>query len=160
MRALIRREVPLAVPAAAAWEYVTDWPSQSDWVPHTRVEHVDPAAPARGVGGRIRAWSGLGRVGFWDTMTITSWEVRPDGGGRCEVLHTGTVVRGEGEFEVVADGPDASRFLWSELAVVPGGRLGALGWKVARPVIERLLDQGLAVLKERLENGPEEAARA
>jgi hypothetical protein len=160
MRALIRREVPLAVPAAAAWEYVTDWPSQSDWVPHTRVEHVDPAAPARGVGGRIRAWSGLGRVGFWDTMTITSWEVRPDGGGRCEVLHTGTVVRGEGEFEVVADGPDASRFLWSELAVVPGGRLGALGWKVARPVVERLLDQGLAVLKERLEGGPEDAARA
>jgi polyketide cyclase/dehydrase/lipid transport protein len=160
MRALIRREVPLAVPAAAAWEYVTDWPSQSDWVPHTRVEHVDPAAPARGVGGRIRAWSGLGRFGFWDTMTITSWEVRPDGGGRCEVLHTGTVVRGEGEFEVVADGPDASRFLWSELAVVPGGRLGALGWKVARPVVERLLDQGLAVLKERLEGGPEEAARA
>jgi hypothetical protein len=160
MRALIRREVPLAVPAAAAWEYVTDWPSQSDWVPHTRVEHVDPSAPARGVGGRIRAWSGLGRVGFWDTMTITSWEVRPDGGGRCEVLHTGTVVRGEGEFEVVADGPDASRFLWSELAVVPGGRLGALGWKVARPVVERLLDQGLAVLKERLEGGPEDAARA
>jgi hypothetical protein len=160
MRALIRREVPLAVPAAAAWEYVTDWPSQSDWVPHTRVELVDPAAPARGVGGRIRAWSGLGRVGFWDTMTITSWEVRPDGGGRCEVLHTGTVVRGEGEFEVVADGPDASRFLWSELAVVPGGRLGALGWRVARPVVERLLDQGLAVLKARLEGGPEEAARA
>lgn len=160
MRALIRREVPLAVPAAAAWEYVTDWPSQSEWVPHTRVEHVDPAAPARGVGGRIRAWSGLGRIGFWDTMTITSWEVRPDGGGRCEVLHTGTVVRGEGEFEVVADGPDASRFLWSELAVVPGGRVGALGWKVARPVVERLIDQGLAVLKERLEGGPEDAARA
>jgi hypothetical protein len=160
MRILIRREVRLDVPAAAAWEHVTDWPSQSEWVPHTRVEHAEPGDPAHRVGGRIRAWSGLGRLGFWDTMTITSWEVRPDGGGRCEVLHTGTVVRGEGEFEVVADGPDASRFLWSEMAVVPGGRLGALGWKAGRPAVERLLDQGLATLKERLESGPEGAARA
>ena len=153
MRALIRREVPLDVPASAAWDYVTDWPAQSEWVPHTRVEHVDPAAPAVGVGGRLRAWSGLGPVGFWDTMTITSWERTPDGGGRCEVLHTGTVVRGEGEFEVVADGPDRCRFLWSEMAVVPAGRVGALGGRLVRPVVERLLDQGLATLKARLE-GP------
>ena len=76
------------------------------------------------------------------------------------MLHTGTVVRGEGEFEVVADGPDASRFLWSEMAVVPGGRAGALGWRAARPVVERLIDQGLARLKERVEQGPEGASRA
>ena len=74
MRALIRREVALDVPADVAWAYVTDWPRQGEWVPHTRVEHVDPAHPAVGVGGRLRAWSGLGPVGFWDTMTITSWE--------------------------------------------------------------------------------------
>lgn len=159
MRALLRREVRLAAPAAAAWEYVTDWPRQGEWVPHTRVEHADPARPAHGVGGRIRAWSGLGRVGFWDPMTITSWETNADGGGRCEVLHTGAVVRGEGAFEVVADGPDACRFLWSEMAVVPGGRLGALAWLVVRPVVERLLDSGLARLKARLESGPEGASR-
>lgn len=151
MRALLRREVRLAVPAATAWDYVTDWPSQSEWVPHTRVELVEPADPARRVGGRIRAWSGLGPVGFWDHMSITSWETRPDGGGRCEVLHTGTVVRGEGEFEVVAEGPDASRFIWSEMAVVPGGRLGALAFRLVRPVVERLIDQGLDRLRRRLE---------
>ncbi len=74
VRALIRREIVLDVPADTAWDYVTDWPRQGEWVPHTRVEHVDPAHPAVGVGGRLRAWSGLGPVGFWDTMTITSWE--------------------------------------------------------------------------------------
>lgn len=152
MRALIRREVVLAVPAAMAWDQVTDWPAQGEWVPHTRVEHADPSDPAVGVGGRIRAWSGLGRLGFWDTMTITSWERAPDGGGRCEVLHTGSVVRGEGELAVVAEGPDACRFLWSERAVVPGGRLGALGFQAVRPVVERLLDQALATLKKRVEN--------
>jgi hypothetical protein len=154
MRALLRREVRLDVPAADAWAYVTDWPSQSQWVPHTRVELVDPADPAHRVGGRIRAWSGLGRLGFWDHMTVTSWETRQDGGGRCEVLHTGTVVRGEGEFEVVAEGPDASRFIWFEMAVIPGGRLGALAFRLVRPVVERLIDQGLERLRKRLGNEP------
>ena len=151
MRALIRREVALDVPADVAWDYVTDWPRQGEWVPHTRVEHVDPADPAVGLGGRLRAWTGLGPVGFWDPMTITSWERRTDGGGRCEVLHTGKVVRGEGEFEVTADGAGRSRFLWSERAVVPFGALGSWGFRLLRPGLERVLDRGLATLKERVE---------
>jgi hypothetical protein len=84
-------------------------------------------------------------------MTITSWEARADGGGRCEVLHTGRVVRGEGEFEVVAEGEGRSRFIWSELAVVPFGRVGAAGFRAARPAVERMIDRGLATLKERVE---------
>jgi carbon monoxide dehydrogenase subunit G len=152
VRALIRREIDVAVPAAELWAYVTDWPRQGEWVPHTRVERVDPADPATSVGGRIRAWSGLGAVGFWDSMTVTSWEVSPDGGGRCEVLHTGAVVRGEGEFAVVATGPSSSRFLWAEMAVVPFGRLGALGWRLVRPVVERLIDRGLRAMRTQLEH--------
>ncbi len=68
----------------------------------------DPATPRTRLGGRFRAWTGLGAVGFWDPMTITAWERGPDGGGRCEVLHSGAVVKGEGEFAVVARGPAAS----------------------------------------------------
>ncbi|MGZ5416618.1 MAG: SRPBCC family protein [Nocardioides sp.] len=151
MRALIRREIHVDVPAARLWDYVTDWPRQAEWVPHTRVERVDPGDPARSVGGRIKAWSGLGPIGFWDYMTVTSWEESPDGGGRCGVLHTGAVVRGEGEFEVVATGPGTSRFLWSEMAVVPLGRVGALGWRVARPVVERLIDRGLRTMRTQVE---------
>jgi len=151
VRALIQREVALDVPAEVAWDFVTDWPRQGEWVPHTRVEHVDLDDRVHAVGGRIRAWSGLGPVGFWDTMTITSWEQRPDGGGHCEVLHTGSVVRGEGEFEVVAEGENRSRFLWKETVVVPFGRVGALGFRAGRPLVERVIDQGLAVLKERVE---------
>lgn len=154
MRALIRREIDVAVPAGVLWSYVTDWPRQGEWVPHTRVERVDPDDPATAVGGRIRAWSGLGPVGFWDLMTVTSWEESADGGGRCEVLHTGAVVRGEGEFAVVATGPATSRFLWSEMAVVPFGQVGALGWRLARPVVERLIDRGLRTLRDRVEGAP------
>lgn len=151
MRELVRRSVDVDVPAEALWDHLMDWPRQGEWIPFTRVECADPDDPAQAVGGRIRAWSGLGPLGFWDHMTITTWERRPDGGGLCEVLHTGAVVRGEGVFEVVATGPGSSRFHWSELAVVPLGRLGARGWLLVRPVLTRTLDRALARLREQVE---------
>ena len=145
MRFRLQREIEVAAPATVVWDFVTDWPRQGEWVPKTRVETVDDAAS---LGGRFRAWTGLRAVGFWDPMTITAWERSPDGGGRCEVLHTGRVVRGEGEFVVVALGQARSRFVWAELVVVPGGRVGAAGWWAARPVVERLIDRGLRGMRE------------
>jgi hypothetical protein len=103
------------------------------------------------VGGRFRAWTGLGRFGFWDPMTITAWERSDDGGGRCEVLHLGTVVRGEGEFAVVARGGHASRFVWAEVVDVPLGAVGAAGWRVTRPAVERILDRGLDRMRQLVE---------
>ncbi len=107
---------------------------------------------AAGLGGRFRA---LERdrvaVGFWDPMTITGWERTEDGGGRCEVLHLGAVVRGEGEFVVLARGEHDSRFVWAEMVVLPFGPLGALGWRLVRPVVERLIDRGLRTMRDRVE---------
>lgn len=151
MKVLIRRVVDVDVPASVLWATVTDWERQSGWVPFTRVEPAEPGDPAHRLGGRIRAWTGLGPVGFWDHMTITAWEVHADGGGRCEVLHTGQVVKGEGEFAVEALGPGRSRFVWKEMAVLPLGRLGALGWRLARPVAERFIDLGLDRMRRQVE---------
>jgi len=148
VRTRLQREVEIGAPADAVWRYVTDWPRQGEWIPATRVENLDDADA---LGGRFRAWTGLGRLGFWDPMTITAWERSADGGGRCEVLHTGRVVKGEGEFAVVALGEDRSRFVWAELLVVPAGRPGALGWRAARPVVERLIDRGLREMRDRVE---------
>ncbi len=154
MRTRIERTVDIAAPAAEVWDYVTDWPRQAEWIPQTRVENVDEA---RGVGGRFRAWSGVGRVGFWDPMTITAWERDVDGGGRCEVLHRGRVVKGEGEFSVMARGERASTFVWAEVVVVPLGTLGAAGWRAVRPAVERLIDRGLASMRDLVQS--ESAAR-
>lgn len=154
MRTRIERVVDIAAPASAVWDYVTDWPRQEEWIPQTRVENVDEAG---GLGGRFRAWTGLGRVGFWDPMTITSWERTADGGGRCEVLHRGAVVKGEGEFVVLARGEQASRFVWAEVVDVPLGAAGAAGWRALRPLVERLIDRGLASMRDLVE--AESAAR-
>ena len=161
MRTRLQCEVDVAAPADEVWRYVTDWPRQGEWIPATRVENLDDADA---LGGRFRAWTGLGRppwggtrglsprgFGFWDPMTITAWERDPAGGGRCEVLHTGRVVKGEGEFTVVALDETHSRFVWAELLVVPAGRAGALGWRAARPVVERLLDLALRGMRDRVE---------
>jgi polyketide cyclase/dehydrase/lipid transport protein len=148
MRTRLELQVDVAAPASVVWDYVTDWPRQEEWVPKTRVERIDEAD---GLGGRFRAWTGLGKVGFWDPMTITAWERTPDGGGRCEVLHLGAVVKGEGEFAVLARGEHASRFLWAEVVVVPFGRVGAAGWRVARPLVERGIGAGLHRMRDLVE---------
>ena len=155
MRALVRSEIRVVAPPEVVWDYVTDWPRQGEWIPYTRVEVVPADADssaAHGVGGRIRAWTGLGRVGFWDTMTITAWEREPDGSARCEVLHTGAVVRGDGEFAVVAQGPEACLFVWWERLDIPGGAVGAAFWRLGGGwAMRRGVDQALRQLASRAE---------
>ncbi|MGH2576865.1 MAG: SRPBCC family protein [Actinomycetota bacterium] len=149
MQALVRSEVDVSAPAGLVWSYVTDWPRQGDWIPLTRVEAVDAAD---GVGGRIRAWNGIGRVGFWDTMTITAWEQYDNGSARCEVLHTGAVVRGDGEFAVEARDEETCRFVWWERLDIPGGWLGALGWRAVRPLAQRGVDHAVSRFAVRAED--------
>jgi len=139
-RVRLERYVDVAAPASQVWDYVTDWRRQGEWVPRTRVVRVDAAD---GRGGSFAAWTGIGPVGFWDPMTITSWERSADGGGRCEVLHRGRVVRGEGEFSVVAKGAGTCRFVWAEVLVLPLGPVGAVAWRMAAPLVARVLDHAL-----------------
>jgi hypothetical protein len=149
--ALVRSEVRVKAPAEVVWDYVTDWPRQGEWIPLTRVEVVPPGGTADGVGGRIRAWTGVGPLGFWDTMTITSWERDADGSARCEVLHTGAVVRGDGEFAVVAEGPFACTFVWWERLDIPLGPVGALLWRLGGWTMKLGVDAALRRLARRAE---------
>ena len=151
MRATVRSEVAVAAPASVVWAYVTDWPRQGEWIPLTRVEVVPPGGTATRVGDRIRAWTGLGPVGFWDTMTITSWDVGADGSARCEVLHTGRVVRGDGELAVVSEGPDRCTFVWWERLDIPGGVVGGLLWRLTGWTMRLGIDRALRRMARRAE---------
>lgn len=144
--ALVRADVYVQAPAQVVWDYVTDWSRQGEWIPLTRVEILSGANGARGVGGRFRAWTGIGPVGFWDTITVTVWEQRADGSAVCEIMHTGRLVRGDAEFSVVPDGPGACRVrLWERLAV-PGGAAGALLWRL----VSRFVDRGAETVLRRM----------
>jgi len=120
--------VDVDAPAEDTWRAAVDWATQRDWMLGTRVTptHLD----GRGVGGRIEAFSGLGRIGFLDPMEITLWQPPR----ACHVTHLGRVVRGTGAFEVEPRGDRRSRFHWREELDLPLGLLGRAGWLLVRPL--------------------------
>jgi hypothetical protein len=119
--------VDVAAPPGATFAAATDWPRQGDWMLGTRVwaTHGDGV----GVGARIAAFTGVGAVGFTDPMEIVYWQPPH----RCVVRHLGRVLRGAGAFEVEARPGGASRFVWSEWLVPPGGLVGQYAFLLGRP---------------------------
>jgi hypothetical protein len=134
-----RLEVVVEAPVEQTWAAATDWDQQGEWMLGTSVRGT--ARDGQGVGGGVEAFTGLGRLGFLDTMEITVW----DPPHRCGVLHAGRVVRGTGLFEVRALGEGRSVFTWSEQLDLPLGLLGRAGWPVVRPLflagVKRSLDR-------------------
>ncbi|HEU0042208.1 MAG TPA: SRPBCC family protein [Jiangellaceae bacterium] len=119
----------VGVPARTAWDVLTDWERQGEWMPVTRVRVVSPG-DAGGVGGRLEAWTGLGPLGFVDTMIVTGW----DPPRRCVVRHTGSVVRGHGVFAVEPIDACRCRVVWQEYLDLPLGRFGRATWPVVAPL--------------------------
>jgi hypothetical protein len=76
----------------------------------------------------VHAVTGVGRVGFLDSMVITEWNPPR----RCAVRKTGRVVRGTAVFGVDDLGPHRSRVTYRAQVDLPGGRLGALAWPLVR----------------------------
>lgn len=112
---------------------LADWERQHEWMLLTRarVTHGD----GRGAGSGITAFTGIGPVGFHDTMEITRWEPPHT----VEVRHTGRVVRGTGAFRVRPGPGDGATVRWEEHLEPPFGPLGRLGLPVAGPVFTAFL---------------------
>ena len=123
----IELKVLVQAPALQVWNAITNWQAQSDWMLGTKVWPVN--GDGTGVGGQIEAFTGIWRIGFLDTMEITAWNPPT----KCDVLHTGRVVRGTGTFEVVATSDSTSKFIWSENLDLPLGVIGKVGFTVVKP---------------------------
>ena len=104
------------------WQLAMDWSRQQDWIWATRVRGGASA------GAQVVARTGIGRVGFTDTMVITEW----DPPRRCVVRHTGKVVRGLGIFEVTQHG-QLTEFRWTEQLTLPWPLSGHLGRYLIAP---------------------------
>jgi hypothetical protein len=126
--ASLELRVDVDAPVQATWDGATDWAGQGEWMLGTSVRPTEQ--DGQGVGGAIAAFTGIGPLGFLDTMTITRWEPPY----RCHVLHTGRIVRGTGEFGVEARGDDQSVFVWREDLELPLGALGRFGWLLVKPL--------------------------
>ena len=146
-RALLQAEATVDVAADRLWAVLVDWTRQGEWIPLTSVRTV--LGDGRGVGSRIEAWTGVGRIGFTDPMVITHW----DAPRLCEVLHLGPVVRGEGGFEVTAISAESARVKWWESFELPLGRIGRTAWRLTGPLWRAALDRSLARLRRLAEGG-------
>ena len=132
MTATLVLTVDVDAPVAQTWSGAADWDRQGEWMLGTEVRAT--AQGGQGVGGGLAAFTGVRlagrRLGFLDTMRITAWEPPH----RCDVVHTGRVVRGTGTFAVEPRGEGRSRFVWREDLELPLGLLGRLGWPLVRPL--------------------------
>ena len=139
--------VDIQASAVEVWNGITNWPAQSDWMMGTRVSSLDGDGHA--VGARLEAFTGVGKVGFLDTMEITTWQPPV----RCDVLHTGAVVRGTGTFVVEPIHDSASRFIWSEDLDIPLGIIGKFGFAIIRPLFMWGIKKSLAKFAHLVEIG-------
>jgi hypothetical protein len=138
----ITARITLAEPPARVWQVALDWSRQHEWIWATRVSGGAAAGAA------VVARTGVGPVGFTDTMEITEW----DPPHRAVVRHTGRVVRGTGIFEVIparggagngaGNGPGngpakgsakGAEFRWTERIPVPAPLAGPLGERLLAP---------------------------
>jgi Polyketide cyclase / dehydrase and lipid transport len=131
------------VPASAerVWELLVDWPRHGDWVPFTRAE----GGAAKGES--VEAWTGIGPVGFLDTMVISTWEPPT----HVSVHHTGRLVRGEGRFDLLDLPEGRCRVTWSELIDLPLGPAGRAGWIAVGPLARLMLHTALRRLAKLFE---------
>src|SRR5262249_55300429 len=137
--------ITVDAPQEPVWFALSDWELQSDWILLTRVRAT--SQEGRGIGAAIEAWTGIGPLGFLDTMEITTW----DPPRSCQVRHTGRTVRGTGGFELSALGPDRTRVLWTEQLRLPLGPLGRIGWALGRPGVRWGVRRSLSRFKELVE---------
>jgi carbon monoxide dehydrogenase subunit G len=128
----VTSRVLVPVDPERVWQVAMDWSRQREWMWGTQVRG------GAGIGAEVVARTGIGPIGFADTMVITEW----DPPRRCVVRHTGRIVRGLGIFEVTGSGQQ-SEFRWTERLQLPWPLSGQLGRRMVVPAARWGLDASL-----------------
>lgn len=143
---------------------VIDAPRLAVWAELERIEdHVQWMRDAtairfvgdrrRGVGTAFECDTKVGPIRVTDVMEITDW----DPGSSMSVRHQG-LIGGSGRFSL-EDGPvSATTFLWEERLRFPWWLGGAIGARVARPVLVVLWRGNLGRLRTRVEASTSQGA--
>lgn len=109
----IAMSLVINAPIEKVWAALADWESQGEWMLQTTVEVTSEIR--EGVGTSIAAFTGVGKLGVMDYMTVTAWNPP----NVCDVVHTGKIIKGTGRFELTALTPQSTRFDWSEEILAP-----------------------------------------
>ncbi len=105
--------ITINAPIQKVWDSLIDWEQQSNWMLQTKVWVSSEISS--GIGTEIQAFTGVGRLGILDTMSVTSWQPPHT----CEVVHTGAIIKGTGRFHLRELDATTTAFDWSEEVLAP-----------------------------------------
>ena len=134
----VRRTVP--TPLDAVWDTLTDFAAYGRWIPLTSMR-TDPG-PAR-LGWAFGGFTGLGPVGFLDSMLVVKWEPPLGREARFAVRKTGRVLRGWADVHLASTGAGGTDVAWREEIVPRPETIGRLVAPVADRVTARLFADAL-----------------
>ena len=120
----------IAAPAGAAWRLITDWAAHGRWVPLTTVW---VRSGDGGTGTVFVGRSGVGRAAFDDVMEVVRFEPpTATRAGTAGIVHTGRVVLGTAEVQVVPLPGDRCRVRWTE-------DIALISRQLSRPLLPALV---------------------
>ena len=113
-------------PVSRVFAAFVDWPSQSAWIPFTKVRVVEGDG---GEGSLVEAITAIGPASLRDELRV----VRVDAPYEVRVVHCGKVLRGPGSMRCTPMAGDRTQMVLHEWFHLPGGAAGKLAWPVLWP---------------------------
>jgi hypothetical protein len=135
----------IAAPTETVWAAIEHLETHVEWMADA-VRIVPLGARHGGVGAAFSCETRLGPLRTRDRLVVTDWVP----GRLLGVAHTGAV-RGEGAFGLRALG-DGTEFCWDETLVFPWWMGGAVGERLAGPLLRRVWRGNLRRLRARVES--------
>jgi len=132
----------IAAPREVVWDLITEWERQGEWMLEAS-DFVVTSPHREGVGVEAKATIAIGGIKTRDRIRVSVWEPPQ----RLAIEHLGWV-SGQGDIFLAPSGPGRTRFFWREELHPPLGLLGALGIAAFKPLMRRIFDRDVAVLRD------------
>jgi hypothetical protein len=150
----VERSIDLPCPPTEAWEVLTRWERQVDWMLDAD-EIVVRSEQRSGVGVRLDVRTRLFQIpAFTEPMEVTAWDPP-----RSLAIAHGGLVAGRGSW-VLAPIDGCTRFTWTEDVELRVPIVGVLAAAIYAPVMRVLMGRAQAGLRRLIiASGPREPSR-
>jgi carbon monoxide dehydrogenase subunit G len=142
---VFRASATIKAPRQTVWPYLVDWERLGRWMAEARDFKVT-SDQREGVGVTAEASVSIAGIRTRDPVRISRWEP-PEA---LEIQHLGWV-SGSGLIRCIQSNSE-TLVEWTEILRPPWGFIGALGLRVIKPVMRRVFQRDLRLLKEIVES--------
>ena len=140
----IDMSIGIKAPLDVVWPYLVDWENLDRWM--TEAKGFEVTSPSReGVGVTAQATISIAGITTTDPVRVSRWEPPK----LLEIEHLGWV-SGSGLMQCVPEW-SGTRLLWRERLNPPMGLLGAAGLRTFKPIMRRIFEHDLSILKSLVE---------